>query len=459
MHPAAFEESCPEDRTAARAGRNSTTTEENAQMGKRRYWIYFVMFLLAAINYIDRSALSVAATPLAGELGLDPVQLGYLFSSFLWLYVVSLVPMGWMVDRFGTRAVNAVGISVWSAATILTGMASSFGTVLATRIVMGMGEATTYPAAGRLVGEWVPVRERALFTTIFNGGAYFGPAIGGLALGSLAGVAGWRWCFYVCGAIGFVWLAAWLLWIRKPEEVSWLGAEERAMILRERGIGQSEGQTQAQPGIGLLSLLASPAMLGMMLTQGCAVYTQYLFLTWLPTYLQAERGISMVKSGWLTALPYFGAVILTIVLGRLSDSLLTPESANAGGRRRMVAASMLVASVILLSPLVSNVYLILLLIMVALSGVASTVGLNIALLSDLLSSPGDAGRATGLLILGGNIFGILAPIVTGYVVQSTGRYDVAFLVAGALLLVGARSALLLTRRPIAGARQRPPAIA
>ena len=117
----------------------------------------------------------------------------------------------------------------------------------------------------------------------------------------------------------------------------------------------------------------------------------------------------------------------------------------------MVALAMLVASVILLTPFVGNVYVILLLIMIALTGVATTVGLNIALLSDLLRSSADAGRATGLLILGGNIFGILAPIVTGYVIRATGSFDYAFVIAGALLVCGSLSALLLTSRPIAGA--------
>lgn len=413
----------------------------------RRVRVYVLMFLLAAINYIDRSALSVAAGPLSQEFHLEPVQMGYLFSSFLWLYVVCLVPMGWIVDRLGARTVNAAGIAVWSGATVLTGLVGSFGTLLATRVLMGAGEATTYPAAGQVVRQWVPARERALFTTIFNSGAYFGPAVGSLTLAALIGFAGWRASFYVCGAIGFVWLAAWLAWFRNPAEASWLGAEERAMLLRD--CDAAGPAATSRRSVGLLRLLRSPAMIGLMLTQGCGVYTQYLFLTWLPTYLQAERGISMAKSGWLTSLPYFGAVVLTVLLGRISDSRLSPEAVQSGGRRRMVAGMMLVASVILLAPFVANVYLILLLIMVALSGVATTIGLNIALLSDLLRSAGDAGRATGLLILGGNVFGILAPIVTGYVVQSTGNYDYAFVVAGALLLCGALSALLLTRRPIA----------
>jgi MFS family permease len=415
-------------------------------MPRRRLWIYTLMFLLAAINYIDRSALSVAAAPLAKEFSLDPVQLGYLFSSFLWLYVLCLVPMGVVVDKLGTRRVNALGIGVWSAATVLTGLVSSFGALLATRVLMGVGEATTYPAAGRVIHEWIPVRERALFTTVFNSGAYFGPAIGSITLAWLAADYGWRSAFYACGIIGFIWLAAWLIWFRQPEQASWLGADERALILRERGDLATAG-TETRP-MGVVKLLQCRSMIGLMLTQGCAVYTQYLFLTWLPNYLQVSRGISLVKSGPLTALPYLGAVVLTVILGKVSDSLLTDQTARSGGRRGMVALAMLVSSVLLLIPFTSDTSVIMLLITIALSGVATTVGLNIALLSDLLRSPGDAGRATGMLILGGNIFGILAPIVTGYVIQITGSFDYAFVIAGALLVCGALSALLLTRRPI-----------
>ena len=415
-------------------------------MTNRRVWIFVFMFFLATINYIDRVVLSVSATPIAKEFDITPVQLGYLFSSFLWLYVICLVPMGMIVDKFGTRAVNAAGIGLWSIATALTGFAPGLGTLIASRVLMGVGESTTYPAAGRVIREWIPMRERALFAAIFNSGAYFGPAVGGLVLTWLVATAGWRTAFFICAAIGFVWLVAWLIWFRLPEQASWLSSEERALILRERGGKSDPVDAVASSGIG--GLLASTSMLGLMLTQGCAVYTQYLFLTWLPNYLQAERGMSMLKSGAFMALPFLGAVILTALIGKFSDTLLTEETIRTGGRRRMAALSMLAGSLILLTPLVGNVYVILFLIMIALSGVASTVAMNIALVSDLLRSSADAGRATGLLILGGNIFGILAPIVTGYVIQSTGNFDYAFVVAGGLLVIGALAVFLLARKPI-----------
>ncbi|WP_213741759.1 MFS transporter [Bradyrhizobium sp. dw_411] len=414
-------------------------------MTNRRVLIFVLMFFLATINYVDRVVLSVSATPIAKEFDISPVQLGYLFSSFLWLYVICLVPMGMIVDKFGTRAVNAAGIGLWSIATALTGFAPGFSTLIASRVLMGVGESTTYPAAGRVIREWIPMRERALFAAIFNSGAYFGPAVGGLVLTWLVSTAGWRTAFVVCAAIGFVWLAAWLIWFRQPEQASWLSSEERAMILRERGGSSAQA---AAPSLGIGRLLASTSMLGLMLTQGCAVYTQYLFLTWLPNYLQAERGMSMLKSGALMSLPFLGAVVMTALIGKLSDTLLTEETIRSGGRRRLAALSMLAGSLILLTPLVGNVYVILFLIMIALSGVASTVAMNIALVSDLLRSSADAGRATGLLILGGNIFGISAPIVTGYVIQSTGNFDYAFVVAGALLVIGSLAVFTLARKPI-----------
>src|SRR6201996_3188943 len=165
-------------------------------MKHRRYWIFVFMFLLATINYVDRVALSVSSTPIAEEFGISKVELGYMFSSFLWLYVICLVPMGMIVDRLGVRTVNAVGIAIWSAATALTGLATGFGMLIATRIVMGVGESTTYPACGRVIREWIPLKERALFTAIFNGGAYFGPAIGGLVLAWLVSAGGWRQDFF-----------------------------------------------------------------------------------------------------------------------------------------------------------------------------------------------------------------------------------------------------------------------
>jgi len=388
----------------------------------------------------------VSAKPIAAEFGLSPVEMGYLFSSFLWLYVICLIPMGMIVDRVGTRMVNAAGIALWSLATVSTGLAPGYGALIASRLVMGMGESTSYPAGNRVIREWMPASERGLSMSVFNSGAYFGPAIGSILIGALVAAAGWRMAFYVCGGIGFVWLALWLLRYRLPEHADWISADERAYILRERNAGTDV--PKGVRAIGVQGLLRAPALWGIMLTQGCGVYTQYLFLTWLPGYLQSQKSISLLASATLSSVPYFGAVVLGIALGRVSDRLLARQAASNGRRRLMVAAMMLLGSVILLVPLASSVEVILLLITVALTGVSSAISLNFALLNDLLMSPADIGSATGMQVFGGNVFGLLAPIVTGYVISSTGNYDLAFVIAGCLLVIGVASSLFLTRGAI-----------
>ena len=225
-----------------------------------------------------------------------------------------------------------------------------------------------------------------------------------------------------------------------------LPADERRTIEKER---ETTAQARADtPSIGLGGLMRSRTMIGLMITQGCNAYTQYLFLTWLPNYLQTERGMTLLKSGTVMAMPYLGSMFVSIALGMLSDRLLTEKTIESGRRRTLVGAVMFGGAVILFVPWVSSVWIILGLVTIALGSVATGNALNIALLGDLLHSKADVGRAMGLLLIGGNVFGFLAPIVTGYVVQATGHFDAAFAAAGALLIMGALSSWCLTRRPI-----------
>jgi len=416
-------------------------------MSWRRGWISLFLFTLAMINYIDRVALSVAAKPIAQEFGLSPVAMGYLFSSFLWTYLACLIPMGILVDRWGTKAVNAGGITLWSLATMATGGAWNFAALVATRLAMGVGEATTFPAGGRVVREWIPMSERGVTNAIFIAGTQAGPAVGALIVAWIISLVGWRGSFLVVGAAGFVWLAAWLIWFDRPERVRWLGAEERAKILSERGAETRALERRASAG-RVLDLLRTRTMWGLALAEGCAVYTQYLFLTWLPSYLQTTRQISILKTGLFTALPYAGAALLGILLGRLSDRILTRDALGQGRRRSMGVVMMLSSAVILFAPFVESIGVLLLLFTLSLTGIATAIALNFSLVNDLLHTPEDSGKAMAILVVGGNTFGIAAPIITGYVIQITGSYNWAFGIAGLLLVGGAAILVTMTRRPI-----------
>jgi MFS family permease len=239
-------------------------------MNNRRLWVLVFLFTLTTINYTDRVALSVAAKPVAVEFGLSPVQMGYLFSSFLWMYLLCLVPVGLLVDRFGGRAVNAWGIGLWSAATVLTGFSGSWPFMAATRVIMGMGESTSWPACNRIIREWFPASERAFANAVFGAGSAAGPAFGAMAITTVVGLYGWRMGFYAAGGIGFLWLILWLTIFDRPEKVSWLAPTELARIVAERD-GSSHQPDIPHPAASLWHLLSLRTVWGLFLTQGCMV--------------------------------------------------------------------------------------------------------------------------------------------------------------------------------------------
>jgi MFS family permease len=421
-------------------------TGEETTMNHRRVWICVFLFTLTLINYTDRVALSVAAKPISAEFGLSPVQMGYLLSSFLWMYVICLLPVGLLVDRFGGKVVNAAGICLWSAATVLTGFSTGFVSMAGTRIVMGMGESTSWPACNRVIREWFPASERGLANAIFGAGAAAGPAIGAVLVSAVVAWLGWRAGFLVAGSIGFVWLAAWLIAFDKPERATWLRQAERDKILAER-----DGESKAVAGQGaspLWHLLTLRSVWGLFLTQGSEVYGGYMLLTWLPSYLQSAKGLSVLNAGMLTAVPFGAATVMAIVLGRVSDKLLSRDAVHAGRRRSMLAVMLVSAASILLIPFIDSLWLIVLVLAVARSMGAAGSALNFALVTDLVRNPADIGKVTSITVLGGNWFGMMGPIVTGYVVGLTGSFNGTFALAGLLALIGAVATLTMTRRPI-----------
>ncbi|NIK40482.1 ACS family glucarate transporter-like MFS transporter [Xanthomonas arboricola] len=437
-------------RCTARMSLHGDPHMQHAPSGNKRIWIYVFLFTLTLINYIDRVSLSIAAKALEAEFAISPVAMGYLFSSFIWLYFVALIPMGYLVGRFGPKRVNAYGIGVWSVATACTSLATGFVSLLSFRLVMGMGEATTYPAGARVIRDWMPLKERGLATAVFHSGSLVGPAVGAIGFGWLISQFGWRPAFVVAGGIGFIWLAAWLKWYRHPAQAPWLSDGERADILQNRP-SSTAGSAPAAPALGISGLARSGTMWAIALAHGCAVYATYFFLTWLPGYLQAEKGLTVMKSGLYTAVPYLGAAVLAIVIGRLSDRVLPPAAAARGQRRWVVGTVLFASAAIFLVPALSNTWLILAVITVSLATCASAVSLNLSLVNDLVACEDDVGTAAGFITAVGNLFGLLAPIITGYVVAGTGHFAPAFIVVGVLLLVGALLAVLCTRRPIAAA--------
>lgn len=406
-----------------------------------RTGIYILIFLLASIGYVDRVVLSVAAPSIAKEFGLSPVAMGYLLSSFLWGYVVCVVPFGMWIDRAGAKLPISAGIAIWSLATVCTGLATSFPLMFCSRLFLGGGEAAATPGVGRVIREWVPVKGRGLAFALYNSGFYAGPAIGAVSVAALMQWIGWRGTFAVCAFIGLVWLVFWLPFYRNSTSYRFDAAACRPRAQPETAAGGTATLDRFK------AILSSGSMWGIFVAQGTAVYVQYLFLSWLPSYLQATRHVSIMKMGIYTSLPYVAAVVVGLTISRLSDRILSEKSSASGKRRLMSAASIISASVILLIPLVQSLWLVLAIMSISLAAVATASGLNFALLTDLVSDGCNQGKAMAILTIGANGFGLMAPIVTGYVIAATGNYNWAFVIAGLLVVTGSLS-VLTARRPI-----------
>ena len=186
-------------------------------MTHRRYWVYFLLFLFNVICYLDRINMSVAGRSVATEFGLSPIQLGYLFSSFLWAYVLMMLPSGRAVDSLGAPRVAAIGAAFWSIAQMLSGAATGFGTMIIARLGLGAGEAPTFPVSYRGVRDWAPAGERGLAVGCIQAGTLFGPALSAPLVAWLIAATSWRVSFVITGAIGLVWVAVWLGLVSTPE--------------------------------------------------------------------------------------------------------------------------------------------------------------------------------------------------------------------------------------------------
>jgi MFS family permease len=350
-------------------------------MRRERVVLFLFIFFLITINYGDRVALSIGSKAVAEEFHLTPVQMGYLLSSFSWTYVIFLIPWGTAVDRVGPRLVTIIGMALWSSATVVTGFATNLVSLFAARLLMGASEASAFPATGRLIRGWISRSQFGVANMIAISGGYAGPAIGAVVFGWLASLFGWRGGFIAVGCTGFLWILLALFWFRKPADAP-ASAALVAVVLEE--------ETGSLAGFG--RLLASPSLWGLFLTQGACVYAHYLYLTWLPNYLQTTRHLTIMKTGLFTGLPFGISVFGSLALAILSDYILGHTRDEKGGRRWMVAIMMVVSAVVVLLPFVANIWLIVVIFTIALTGTSAATGLNSALLTDQLVSPSDAGK-------------------------------------------------------------------
>jgi sugar phosphate permease len=401
---------------------------------RRRWGIALLLGFGVLVNYFDRVNLSVSQDALHNAFGISTVMFGYLLSAYSWTYAALQLPSGVILDRFGVKLVGRIGTFLWSVASFGAAISTGLTGFLGARLLLGVGEAPTFPANAKAVGYWFPAQERSLATAIFDSAAKLASAIGVPVIGLLILRFGWRWSFAATGFVSLLYFVLFYVFYRNPSDDQALSPEEREFI-REGG-AQPEDQLRAERGAPLGYLLRQQKVWGLVLGFASYNYTFYLLLTWLPSYLSSTHHIDLLHSSLYTSVPWLFATFTDILMGGwLVDKLVQSGRDPSFVRKAILIGGTTLGLGMLGAAYAQSTLAALVWISLAIGGLsaASPVGWSIP---SLIAPRESVGTLGGILNFGNQLSAIAAPIVTGYVAQTTHSFFWAFGVAAAFLVVG-----------------------
>jgi MFS transporter, ACS family, hexuronate transporter len=411
--------------------------------GTVRWAVVGLLFLGGMINYLDRAALSVAAPFLTKELSLSPSELGIVFSVFFFGYAAFCFIGGYASDRFGARNVFALASIVWSVFCGLTATVFSFTSLLVVRVIFGMGEGPYGSAANKLVSNWFPRRQQATAVGWANAGTPLGGALAGPLVGFIALTWGWRVSFVIIAAIGLCWSVVWILAVtERPEQNRHVSAAELSEIAAD------QEPSRTGPPIPLGSLLTRPAVLATAFAFFGYAYILYFFLSWFPTYLTNARHLSLQSMSFVSTIPWLLGFVGLAAGGSVSDAIFRITGNAVRARKLVLVGALLIAAIcVALAGSVDTVQAAVALMAVSVFFMYLTGNTYWAIILDTVDKD-RVGGVGGFVHLIANTAGIVAPSVTGFMVQATGgSYAGAFGLAGAIAVLGALSVAVFVRAP------------
>ena len=405
-----------------------------------RWLMVGLIFLATVINYIDRQTVSVLKTAISHDLGLSNTDYAAVQNSFLVFYGISQMVSGRLYDVIGTRLGFVFSIVVWSLAAMAHATARTAASFAVFRAALGFGEAGNWPGAAKVVAEWFPVRERALGMGIFNTGAAFGGALSPPIIAWLATNYGWRMTFVVTGTLGFIWLALWLLLFKVPSQHPWITEAERAHILEVAVAGPAADAWRP----GWMELLRYPQTWAVVLGRFITDPIWWLYIFWLPSYLQEARGFSLQQVGASAWLPFLAGGIGALSGGYASGALISRGWPVDRARKAVMMFGALLTPAGILAMRARDPYVALAWMAVVLFGFQVWVNNLQTLPSDFF--PGSAvGSVFGLGGAAAAVASVLFTWATGRIVDLYG-YTPVFLVAGVLGPLGLVVTLRLAGR-------------
>jgi ACS family glucarate transporter-like MFS transporter len=432
----------------------STSPHEATSAPTRvRYVVLAMIFLITTLNYADRATLSVTGPAMRAEYGFGAVQMGYLFSAFSWAYVLAQIPGGWLLDRFGPRRVYACSIFAWSLFTLMqavsswgaliSGSLTAVTTLFALRFAVGLAESPAFPANAKIVASWFPTAERGTASAVFNSAQYFAAMAFTPLMAAITHWFGWRAVYVAMGSIGFVFALVWVRFMRSPARHPSVNRAELQHIADGGGLIDM-GEVAAPPlqsrtiGEGrtafyLKRLLSNRMLMGVYIGQFSINVLTYFFLTWFPVYLVQQRHMSILKAGFMASVPALCGFAGGVLGGLLSDALLKAGWSLTAARKLPIIGGMLLSVSLIVCNYVDSEWLVVGLMALAFFG-KGVGSLGWAVVAD--TAPREVvGLAGSIFNMFGNAAGIVTPVVIGYIVESTGSFNLALVFVGLNALV------------------------
>ncbi len=423
--------------TANVAGPSSSPASGEVVAARFRWVICGLLLFGATVNYMDRQILGVFKTTLQHDLGWNEIDYSNVVAFFQGFYAIGMLGMGWLIDRLGTRRGYTLAMIFWSFASMAHGVGRTLTQFITARSALGFGEAGVFPASIKAVAEWFPRKERALATGIFNSGTNIGAVLTPIIAPILTLYLGWRWAFFIVGALGFIWLALWLLLYRTPEEHPRCSAAELAYI-------RSDPQEKPQK-IAWARLLPHRQTWAFAVGKFLIDPIWWFYLFWIPDFLQRTQHLNLMQTSLPLAAIYAIATVGSVYGGWLSSTMIKRGSTvNAARKTAMLICALCVVPIVLTSRLPH------LWIVVPIVGLAAAAHQGFScnlftLTSDMFPARAVA-TVTGIGGMAGAVGGMLIAKVVGYVLQKTGSYMVPFFIAGSAYLLALLFVHLLAPR-------------
>ncbi len=427
-----------------------------ARVGRRRFVILSLIFIVTVLNYADRATMSIAGTGVVKDLGLDPIMLGMIFSAFAWAYALGQIPGGWLLDKFGARRVYGCSLLLWSLFTMMQGTVGWFGlvgssaamTLFGMRFMLGLVESPAFPANNRIVSCWFPTSERGTASALFNSAQYMAVVVFAPLMAWLTHALGWEHVFLWMGALGLVATVFWFALYREPHSDPRLSTAEMDYMREGGALVDLEATRKASKPkftfAEVAQLFTNRTLWAIYLGQYCITALTYFFITWFPIYLIKGRGLSIMEAGWVAALPAICGFSGGVLGGVVSDYLIRQGMHPSRARKTPFVIGMTLAASLVSANYVDANWMVIALMALAFFG-KGLAAVGWAVLSDT-APKGMVGLSGGVFNGIGNIAGIVTPVVIGFVVASTGSFDKALWFVAAHGVLGIFAYVVLAGR-------------